>query len=184
MRPALRRRLTLGCAGILFVLAALAVVVPGVGYARTPSSGPEVHLNGGAQQVSLPAGKTYGVYVNDPDNSGYRESCRSLDADGQPIAMRDPWWSMSGSSTENLDFVFNTGSGALTLICSVPGEQVTIRPLPNFRALVAGIALGGVLAAAGLGLILRWGRRRPTDHPTTPSVAAIAAWAEGPHPLP
>lgn len=152
----------------LWVLAALAIAIPGVGYVQ--ASGKQgFHLEDGPQHVVLPADQTYGIYVDDADNSGYSEQCSAVDARGQLVQMADPWWTVSGSETETLDIVFNTGSGDLTIDCSIPGEQVAVRPVPNLRAVVLGIALGGVLGVGGAILLVVW---------------VIARWSRRPNTLP
>ena len=90
-------------AGVLIsCLAIVAIVVPAVSYARAARSGDEVRLTGGAQQLNLPAHKTYGVYVNDADNSGYSESCSALDANGQQLALPDARSAMRERLEESL----------------------------------------------------------------------------------
>lgn len=156
-RPERRRGVRhLGWVGaLLCLLAVVAVAVPGVGYART-SAEDGVRLDGSAQHVRLQAHEKYGIYVDDPDNSGYSESCTAVDRDGRTIDFRDASWSMSSSDTEVLDLVFNTGSGDLTITCSVPGERVTARPVPNLGALVLGVGIGGILGLTGAVLFIVW----------------------------
>jgi hypothetical protein len=80
--------------------------------------------------VVLPAHKTYGIYVNDVNNSGYSLSCSAKDAQGRRIHMNDQTpATVTTSATNNLDLVFNTGSGDLTITCTAPGEQTTTRLL-------------------------------------------------------
>ena len=104
----------------------------------------------------LPAARTYGVYVDDADNSGYSESCSATEADGTPIQMESPPWSMSSSDTEVLDLVFDTGSGDLTIECDIPGERVTARAVPNYTAMLLGLMLAGISGCAGLVLLVGW----------------------------
>ena len=140
---------------LLCVLALVAVAVPGVGFART-TAGDGVRLDGTAQHLRLPAHKTYGIYIDDADNSGYSDSCSAVDRDGRSIDIKDASWSVSSSDTETLDYVFDTGSGDLTITCSVPGERVTARPVPNFGALALGVGIGGILGLAGATMIIVW----------------------------
>ncbi len=151
---------------LLCVLAILAVAVPAVGYARAIAD-QGVRLDGSTQHVLLPAHQTYGVYVDDADNSGYSEDCSAVDALGGSIRMADPSWNISYSDTENLDAVFNTGSGALTINCSVPGERVTARPVPNAAAILPGMILGGILGCSGVGMIIAWSMFRTQRHQPT-----------------
>jgi hypothetical protein len=157
---------------MLCVLAVLVMAVPGVGYARA-AGGQSVHLDDGPQHVVLPADQTYGIYVDDADNSGYSERCSAVDARGQHVQMADPWWSVSDSNTEMLDIVFNTGSGNLTIDCSIPGEHVTVRPVPNLRALVLGVAGGGILGLAGAFMLLVWLIGRQSRRRSNPPGSSI-----------
>lgn len=140
---------------LLCVVAVVAVAVPGVGFARS-SAEDGVRLDGSAQHVRLPAHETYGIYIDDADNSGYSESCSAVDREGGEIHLEDSFWSMSSSETEMLDYKFDTGSGNLIITCSVPGERVTVRPVPNFGALALGIGIGGVLGLAGAVMLIVW----------------------------
>jgi hypothetical protein len=89
-----------------------------------------IRLTGQPQRVVLPAHRKYGIYVDDANNSGYSLSCMATDAQGRQVHMDDqtpPTISTSGSN--NLDLVYNTGSGDLTFTCSASGAQTTTRPL-------------------------------------------------------
>jgi hypothetical protein len=118
--------------------------------------GDSVRVDESARQVVLPADRTYGIYVDDTDNSGYSESCSVQDSTGQQVPLRSPGWTAASSDTETLDFVFDTGTGDLTISCSVPGEQVTAKPVPNILALVLGIVVAGILGVAALGFLILW----------------------------
>ncbi len=90
-----------------------------------------IRLTDSPQHLTLAAHATYGIYVNDANNSGYSLRCSGADADGTPIRMDyNPPPSVSTSATETLDVVFNTGSGDITLACSTPGATAIARPLP------------------------------------------------------
>ena len=146
----------LGWVGLLVcVLAIAAVSVPGARFERA-SSDHGVRLDGSTQHISLPAHKKYGIYIDDANNSGYSEECSAADANGRPVRLADPSWNVSSSDTEELDYVFNTGSGELTFDCSVPGERVTVRPVPHGWPLFVGIVLFGILGCLGAGLIITW----------------------------
>ena len=89
-----------------------------------------IHLTGQAQHVVLPAHKKYGIYVNDANNSGYSLNCTAKDAQGRQVHMGShtpP--TISNSGTNNLDLVYNTGSGDLTFTCSASGAQTTTHRL-------------------------------------------------------
>lgn len=89
-----------------------------------------LHLTGQPQHVVLPAHKKYGIYVNDANNSGYSLSCEAKDAQGGHVHMDDQTPpTISSSGTNNLDLVYNTGSGDLTFTCSASGAQTTTGPL-------------------------------------------------------
>lgn len=153
-------------AGILLCLVALiAVAVPGVFYARALDED-GVDLTGGRRHVVLPPHETWGIYVDDADNSGYSERCSAHDADGRTVRMQDPPWSFSTSDTENLDLVFDTGSGRQTIDCAVSGEEVTARRLPNNDALLIGFVLAAILGACGgcmlIALAAGWSRQATT----------------------
>ena len=141
-----------GWLGVL--LCAMAVVVVTVMVLHSVQSGHGVRLADGPHRLVLPADTTYGIYVNDANNSGYSEKCSATDAQGNRVRMAPPPWSLSTSDTEMLDMVYNTGSGELTINCSVPGEVVTTRPVPTYWELLLGAMTAGVMAAAGIVLIL------------------------------
>jgi hypothetical protein len=146
----------LGWAGVFMcVLALLALAVSAITYA-VAASHRGVRLDGSSQRLVLPANTTYGIYVDDVDNSGYTENCFAIDSRGRHVRMGDPGWSISSSDTENLDYVFDTGSGRITITCVVPGEQVVARPVPDLHSLLLGIALAGSLGVIGVSLGIAW----------------------------
>lgn len=158
VRGAERRRTPgLGWAGLILCLMAFtAVAVPGVGYLRAQSDS-GVRIGASPRHLDVPAHHTYGVYVDDADNSGYSESCTALDeGNGRPISMRGPSWSMSSSDTETLDLVFDSGTGKVSISCSVPGERVTVREVPHYAAMLLGLVLSIVLGILGVGLLIAW----------------------------
>jgi hypothetical protein len=89
-----------------------------------------VHLTGQDQHVLLPPHERYGIYVDDADNSGYNLSCTARDAQGRRIHMksRTPV-TISSSATNNLDLVYDTGTGDLRFTCLAPGERITTHRL-------------------------------------------------------
>lgn len=152
---------------MLCALALLAVAVPAVGYVGA-LNGKVIRLTDQPQHLVLPADKTYGIYVEDANNSRYSERCSAIDTQRHQIRMTGPPWSVSSSDTETLDLVYNTGSGRLTIDCAVPGEQVTTRPAPNNREMLLGVVLASVLGCAGVAVVIgsligRSSRR--TSHP-------------------
>lgn len=163
MRNALRRPgLTIWLGGLLCAVAVVALAVPATAYVRA-LNGTELALGRGPHVLQLPADTTYGIYVNDQDNSGYTENCSIRDADGNGIALEGPPWTITASETQRLDAVYNTGSGDLTINCSVPNEQVSTRPVPNTQGLLLGILLAGTLACAGIALLIIPIARRPSS---------------------
>lgn len=147
----------LGGLGLLLcVMAVVALAVPGIGFLRATSDA-GVHLDGRTQHLVLPADRTYGVYVDDVDNSGYSQSCSAVDEiSGNQIQMRFPGWSVSSSETEVLDLVFNTGSGRVSISCSVPGEDVRVRPVPHFGAMLLGAAASALVGVVGAAMLIAW----------------------------
>ena len=91
----------------LLVLAAVAFVVPVTLFALA-SSDKGIGLGDGPTEVHSSGNRTWGIYFNDADNSGYRESCTATDSQGQAIAIHDPGVTASSSDTEMLDHVFTT----------------------------------------------------------------------------
>lgn len=145
-----------GWAGLLLcATAVVAFSVPTASYERAENRD-EVRLDGTTQELDLPARQTYGIYIDDADNSGYSERCSVRDDQGRTVRLRGATWSMSDSDTEMLEYVFDTGSGSLTITCSVPGERVTARPVPDVKALLVGIGVGGVVGSVGAALLIAW----------------------------
>ena len=170
VRPKVRGgRAMLVAGAVVGLIAVVAAAVPFFSFVQVLSRD-EVPLPAGPQELVLPAHRTYGVYVDDADNSGYWERCSATDARGGPIRMDEPSWNIDWfSDTENLDYVFDTGSGRVTVECAVPGETVTLRQVPNDHALLLGGAVGSGLFAISVGLLIggavvlatRPDRRRP-----------------------
>ena len=153
-----RRRAWLLRAGVAcFALGLVAITVPLVAHARE-SGMRRVVLAGGSESVTLPAHVTYGIYFDDTDNSGYSESCAITDGRGRPVSLREPGWNVSGSDFENLDYVFNTGAGRLTVDCQSSAERVTLRPAPSPRGVLLGAVLALLLLGAGVAALVMRGR--------------------------
>jgi len=150
-----RSRLFGWTALLLCVVAIGSAVVAATLFARS-LQGDAYRLDENVRQVALPADRTYGIYVDDADNSGYSQDCSAYDSSGREIPLRDPGWSVSSSDTETLDLVFDTGSGDLTIRCGVPGEQVTAKPVPDVLALVVGLGIAVVLGVAAIGFVIVW----------------------------
>ncbi len=160
---------------ILAVLVLAAVVAPVVEIVHVASE-PSVTLGSGSQRVTLPAHAGYGIYFNDTDNSGYSESCQATDA-GRPVVLSDPGFSMTSSDTDNLDMVFSTGSGRLVIDCQSTAEQVTVRPVPDYKTILVGAALAVVLGMVGVVTGILWLARvggRPGPYNGQPEAFARA----------
>jgi hypothetical protein len=154
--PTRRSRRWAGWAGLLLcVVAIVTVSVPGAIFARAEGRD-GILLDGTTQHINLPPHRTYGIFVDDANNSGYSEDCSGSYDAGGTINLRDPSWSISSSDTEVLDFVFDTGSGAITIYCSVPGERVTVKPVPNSKAFFIGMVVAGIAGSVGVALLIVW----------------------------
>ncbi len=146
---------TKGLVGLaLCALAVVCVIVPGIGFIGAVTA-KAVVLADGPHPVTLPAHKTYGIYFDDTDNSGYTEQCMVTD-DGRPVKLSDAGWSISSSATETLDLEFDTGSGHLVIACTTSAERMVTRPVPNFMSMVIGLGLGFLLGVAGFVVLAVW----------------------------
>jgi hypothetical protein len=141
---------------VLLGVVALGIAVVAVSLFVRSLEGDSVRIDEHPTQVELPAHRTYGIYVDDADNSGYSQSCVVRDPDGRAGPLRNPGWTVSSSDTETLDLVFDTGTGDLTISCTIPGELVTAKPVPDVLALVLGIVVAGLLGVATLGFMVVW----------------------------
>lgn len=169
--------------GALGLLAVVALVAPIVQRVQAKSSRGVV-LTQRVQEVRLPAGRRYGVFVDDSDNSGYGEQCQITDLAGHEISQHEPGWTTSSSDTETLDIVFDTGPGDLLFDCDITGaERVTVRPAPGVGNVLIGIGLAFALASAAVLFGVRFARARGRDrHPAWFSSAALplAGWYPDP----
>ena len=77
--------------------------------------------------MRAPGNRTWGIYLNDADNSGYSESCVVADSSGRPVAIRDPGMTVSASDTEMLDHVFTTPEdGRFTVECNAQSASARV----------------------------------------------------------
>ncbi|MCW2857102.1 MAG: hypothetical protein JWR52_2717 [Marmoricola sp.] len=144
----------------LLVLAALAVVVPVTRFA-VASGDKGVALGEGPSKVQAPGGRTWGIYFNDPDNSGYSESCNATDSKGQAITLRDPGMTVTSSDTEMLDHVFTTpADGRFTIECDAQRASARVGPVGRFPEVAIGLALAALLGLGGLVAGSIWLTRR------------------------
>lgn len=144
-------------AGVLGLLTVCAAIFPTIEIARV-SSRPTVVLGQGPQHVVLPANAKYGLFFNDPQNLGYSESCSATDR-GRQIVLADPGFYMTSSATDNLDLVFNTGSGNLVIDCQSSAQRVAAEPVPNFAPILIGSGATIVFGLTALVLTILWAAR-------------------------
>ena len=145
----------------LLALAAVAVAAPLSRYVVAASDKGFALRDGGRAEVHAPGGRTWGLYFDDADNSGYSESCTATDSAGRPIAIRDPGPTISSSDTEMLDHVFSTPSdGHFTIACDVHSAAVRVGPAPDFVSLFIGIAAAALLGLCGVITGTVWLTRR------------------------
>lgn len=151
MRSLFARRWPPVVVGVVLAAAAVAAITfPVVAYLSAAND--RIALRPGPQQVILPADEWYGIFVQDADNSGYRERCSIMDSDGRRIPLRDPGGLISFNEDEQLDLAFKTGTGRLTIRCLVPGERVTVGPLDDEKPVLIGVAVALVLGSVGVAL--------------------------------
>ena len=151
----------------LLALAAAAVFAPLVPYVLAVTD-EGVSVGDGPTEIRASGGRTWGVYVDDRDNSGYSESCTVTDSTGRPVALRDPGVTVSSSDTETLDHVFDTPrDGRFTIACDVQGASARVGPVGSLRSLVIGLAAATLLGLGSLIAGLLWLIGRPaTAAPT------------------
>jgi hypothetical protein len=144
----------------LLSLAALAFVVPIALYALT-SDERGFAVGDGPTQVEASGHRTWGIYLNDADNSGYSESCAITDSHGMDVPLRDPGWTMSSSETEMLDHLFTTpDDGRFTIDCSSQSADVRVAPAADLHSIMIGFAVATAAGLAGLVLGIIWLTRR------------------------
>lgn len=154
LRNAKRSRPIGIAAGAFVLLAGIATIAPIIEITDVASR-PVVVLGQGPQHVELPAHTQYGLFFDDPHNLGYSESCVATDR-GVSVALNDPGFYMTSSDTENLDMVFNTGSGHLVVNCQSTAAQISARPIPNYAAILIGIGVSVLLGLIAFVLIILW----------------------------
>lgn len=152
---------------LLLVLAAVAFV--GSFALLVPSSGSDGrHVGDRAVLVHATGNRNWGIYVSDPDNSGYSEACKVVDPHGHKIPTRDPGWRISSSDTATLDLVFTTpAEGRFTVSCDVEGAAARVAPVESLRPFVIGFAAAVVLGLCGFAAGLTWLMARSSTPPRT-----------------
>lgn len=154
----------------LLVLGAVAFIVPVTLFALA-SSDKGIALGDGPTEVHAPADRTWGIYANDADNSGYSESCTATDSQGRAIALRDPGVTVSSSDTEMLDHIFTTPSGGhFTIACNAQGANVRVGPVGSLLSVLIGVSVAALLGLGGLVTGILWLTRRAAT-PTTSVMA-------------
>jgi hypothetical protein len=134
----------------LLALAAAAVVVPLVPYVLAVTD-KGVSIGDRPTEIHASGDRTWGVYFDDRDNSGYSESCTVTDSTGRPIALRDPGITVSSSDTEMLGHVFDTPhDGHFTIACQVESADARVGPVGSLPSLLIGLAAAAIL---GLGVL-------------------------------
>lgn len=137
-------------AGLLLGLAFLALVVPlAVPTIALGSGGAAVDPD---QPVAVRAesGRTWGIYLDDEDNSGYGADCSILDTSGRAVEVREAGATVTSSETEMLDYLYTTpDGGSFTITCSVDEATARVGPVIDLRSRTEWPVVGTVLALAG-----------------------------------
>lgn len=155
-RPVGRSGIWIGLA--LMLAAVLVLVAAGLIFWRSLAGHAEVvDADGRPHEVTLPAEKTYGVFL-----TGSRPATCTL-SDGGRGGQEVDLGPVSGSYEVNqwyADREFATGSGELTATCTsaAPDAEVRLGPLPSIGGLVGalfgGLCLAGLLGIGGLVLLV------------------------------
>lgn len=149
-----------GFAMLLLAAAAAAFVIPIVLFAIATSND-GLKVGDAPVTVQTSGGRTWGIYFNDADNTGYSESCSINDSRGVPVDMRFPGPTVSSSDTEMLDHVFTTPTGGtFTIECNATSATVRVGPVGNLPSVLIGVAAAAVLGLTGCVLGIIWLTRR------------------------
>lgn len=155
VRRSSKRSRPLGFAACALVALALGAASFAVVEIAQVAARPMVILGQGPVHVTLPAHTQYGLFFYDPQNLGYSESCTASD-DGQPVALGEPGQYFTSSEWDNLDLVFDTGSGNLVIDCQSTAQRVSVQPIPNFTTIFAGFGVGLAVGLAGAVCAVLW----------------------------
>lgn len=165
----------LGWGGIASLLLGVAftVTTPFAAGIDLPSTKPPegtIRLTKQEQRIDVPANKTYGVWYEDANNSGYSVGpCTILDDHRKRIPLKEPsgytvtWESEFG----DFEYEFNTGNGKLTVLnCLSHGAQASIRPLKHgslgetpfhgFMWIALPMIIGTQLLQLGVVMLVAW----------------------------
>jgi hypothetical protein len=138
------------------------------------------------QRIVVPAHKTYGIWADDKDNSGYGYGdCSIVDDQETPVQLKEPQGYTVHSESEfgGFDYEFETGHGKLTVLnCKGFGAEFSVRPLKHtdpkwpfeadgpvggFMWLALPLIIGMQLIQFGVGMLLAWLLVRFLWKPTT-----------------
>lgn len=150
---------------VLLVAAVASFIVPVAVFAMTVGD-EGVDIGDGVVKVDAPPDRTWGIYFNDADNTGYGESCSVRDDAGRRIGIRDPGPTVTFSETEMLDHVFVTpADGTFTIDCNANGATVRVGPVGNLPSVLVGTGVAALLGLLGLVLGSFWLIRRTSTIP-------------------
>jgi hypothetical protein len=138
----------LGWGGIASLLSGVAFIAvapqAGTSIDRHDSAPPAgtIQITESKQRIVVPANKTYGIWADDADNSGYSSDCSIIDNRGRPIDLKFFEGSVVSDSPGDFaqfDVEFNTGSGELTVLnCADSGAEFSVRPVKRPKAVGPG----------------------------------------------
>lgn len=145
---------------MLLAAAAVAFVVPIAQFA-VASGEDGVAVRDTPVTLNAPAHRTWGVFFNDADNSGYSGFCAVSDGAGRSVEIRDPGATVSSSDTEMLNHVFTTpDGGTFTIACQAEGASVRVGPVGNLPSVLVGSMVAAGLGLAAFTLGMMWLPRR------------------------
>lgn len=129
------------------VMAVAAFTIPLTMFVRAASAN-GVAVSGEPVEVHAAGGRTWGIYFNDADNSGYTTSCNVTDRNGRQVPIRPAGMTITSSDTEMLDLLFRVpDDGWFVAQCAAEGAEARVGPVGNVSLLA-----GGVVAAMFLGI--------------------------------
>ncbi|MER6940452.1 hypothetical protein ABTX24_18890 [Nocardioides sp. NPDC127514] len=154
---------------VLLLAAAISFVVPVTLFAFA-SADDGVAVADAPVTVEAPAHRTWGIYTDDADNSGYSAFCSVNDSAGRPVEFRDPGATVSASETEMLDHEFTTPEdGTFTVECQADNASVRVGPVGNLPSVLIGTLIAAGLGLTGIALGVLWLTRRGSVYTPTPA---------------
>jgi hypothetical protein len=161
----------LGWTALALLVAAVGTFVIPIAFFVMAASNDGLKVGDDPKTVETSGNRTWGIYFDDRDNTGYSESCSITDGEGGPVEIRDPGPTVSSSDTEMLDHVFTTpADGKFTVECNATSATVRVGPVGNLSSVLIGVAVAGALGLAGLVIGVVWLTRRTSV--SLPSQAA------------